>query len=113
DFRAGVSIDQIAANHLGQETQLPSLELGLEVTDLAGACDVGFSCAYVNTLCWSSPTRPLPMENNPRAVFERLFGDSDSTDGSARRARMLRDRSILDSLTEKVSDLRRDLGPGD
>jgi hypothetical protein len=113
DFRAGVSIDQIAASHLGQETQLASLELGLESTDLAGACDVGFSCAYVNTLCWRSPTTPLPMENNPRAVFERLFGDSSSTDPAARRVRLQRDRSILDSVTDKVADLERIVGPGD
>ena len=113
DFRAGISIDQIAASHLGQETQLASLELGLESTELAGACDVGFSCAYVNTLCWRSPTTPLPMENNPRAVFERLFGDSATTDPSARLARMQKDRSILDSVTDKVADLQRELGPGD
>ena len=71
DFEAGVSMDQIAAAELGQHTQLASLELTLESTDLAGACDVGFSCAYVNTLCWRGPTTPLPMENNPRAAFER------------------------------------------
>ena len=98
---------------LGNETELASLELGLESTDLAGACDVGFSCAYVNTLCWRSPTTPLPMENNPRAVFERLFGDSTSTDSSARRARIQSDRSLLDSVTEKISDLQRGLGSPD
>jgi hypothetical protein len=113
DFRAGISIDQIAAGRLGDETELASLELGLESTDLAGACDVGFSCAYVNTLCWRSPTSPLPMENNPRAVFERLFGDSASTDPRVRLDRMRKDRSILDSVTEKIADLRRVVGPGD
>ena len=113
DFETGVSIDQIAARHLGQHTQLASLELGLEVTGLAGACDVGYSCAYVNTLCWRSPTSPLPMENNPRAVFERLFGDSDTTDPAARLARVVRDRSILDSVTETVGDLQRALGARD
>lgn len=113
DFRAGISIDQIAAAHLGQETELASLELGLESTDLAGACDVGFSCAYVNTLCWRGPTTPLPMENNPRAVFERLFGDASGLDPAARRTRMRRDRSLLDSVTEKVADLKRTVGPGD
>jgi hypothetical protein len=113
DFRAGISIDQIAAARLGNETELASLELGLESTDLAGACDVGFSCAYVNTLSWRSPTTPLPMENNPRTVFERLFGDSASTDSSARRARMQSDRSLLDSVTEKISDLQRGLGSPD
>ena len=113
DFRAGISIDQIAAAHLGQETQLASLELGLESTELSGACDAGFSCAYVNTLCWRSPTSPLPMESNPRAVFERLFGDSTSTEPRARLARMRRDRSILDSVTEKVADLKKTVGPAD
>ena len=113
DFRAGISIDQIAAARLGNETELASLELGLESTDLAGACDVGFSCAYVNTLSWRSPTTPLPMENNPRTVFERLFGDSASTDSSARRARIQSDRSLLDSVTEKIADLQRGLGSPD
>jgi hypothetical protein len=113
DFKAGVSIDQIAASRLADETELASLELGLESTDLAGACDVGFSCAYVNTLCWRSPTTPLPMENNPRAAFERLFGDSASTDPSARLARIESDRSLLDSVTEKVADLQRGLGAPD
>ena len=113
DFRAGISIDQIAAARLGNETELASLELGLESTDLAGACDVGFSCAYVNTLSWRSPTTPLPMENNPRTVFERLFGDSASTDSSARRARIQSDRSLLDSVTEKIADLERALGSPD
>ena len=113
DFRAGISIDQIAAMHLGEETQLRSLELGLESTDLAGACDVGFSCAYVNTLCWRGPTTPLPMENNPRAVFERLFGDTSDVDTAHRVARMRRDRSLLDSVTQKVADLKRTIGPAD
>ena len=113
DFEAGVSIDQIAARHLGQQTQLASLELGLETTGIAGACDVGYSCAYVNTLCWRAATTPLPMENNPRAVFERLFGDSDSTEPAARQARMAQRRSILDSVTESVADLQRSLGRGD
>jgi hypothetical protein len=113
DFEAGVSIDQIAARHLGQQTQLTSLELGLETAGIAGACDVGYSCAYVNTLCWRTATSPLPMENNPRAVFERLFGDSDSTEPAARQARMAQRRSILDSVTESVSDLQRSLGRGD
>jgi uncharacterized protein DUF1552 len=113
DFRAGISIDQIAAASIGRETQLASLELGLESTELAGACDVGFSCAYVNTLCWRGPTTPLPMESNPRAVFERLFGDSTTTDPKARLARARKDRSLLDSVGDKIAGLRRDLGPGD
>ena len=113
DFEAGVSMDQIAAAELGQHTQLASLELTLESTDLAGACDVGFSCAYVNTLCWRGPTTPLPMENNPRAAFERLFGDRDSTDPATRLARIKSDRSVLDSVNEKVRDLGRELGTSD
>jgi hypothetical protein len=113
DFAAGVSVDQIAAAHLGRETQLASLELGLETSGLAGACDVGYSCAYVNTICWRSATTPLPMENNPRAVFERLFGDSDSTDAAARLARMEKDRSVLDSVTQTVTDLQKSLGQRD
>src|SRR5436190_647170 len=113
DFEAGVSVDQIAAAHLGQQTQLASLELGLETTGIAGACDVGYSCAYVNTLCWRSATTPLPMESNPRAVFERLFGDSDSTDRASRLARIQQDRSVLDSLRESVSDLEKTIGRRD
>src|SRR5262245_1707890 len=113
DFAAGISVDQIAAAHLGRETQLASLELGLETSGLAGACDVGYSCAYVNTICWRSATSPLPMENNPRAVFERLFGDSDSTDAAARIARIEKDRSVLDSVTQTVADLQKSLGQRD
>jgi hypothetical protein len=113
DFRAGVSVDQIAAGELGKETQLRSLEIGLEATDLAGACDVGYSCAYVNTLCWRTPTTPLPMENNPRAVFERLFGDADTTDPAAQAARLRKNRSILDSVVDKVADRQAVLGARD
>ncbi|MEE2776739.1 MAG: DUF1552 domain-containing protein [Acidobacteriota bacterium] len=113
DVRAATSLDQIAAAHLRDETQLASLQLALEATDLAGACDVGFSCSYVNTLSWSSPTTPLPTQNNPRAVFERLFGDSDTTDSAARLERIQEDRSILDSVGDKVSALERRLGSGD
>ena len=108
-----MSIDQLAGDELGRETQLRTLEVGLETTELAGACDVGYSCAYVNTLCWRTPTTPLPMESDPRAVFERLFGDSESTDPAARAARRRRDRSLLDSVRESVADQRRDLGARD
>ena len=113
DFRAGVSVDQLAADVLGQETQLRSLEIGLEATDIAGACDVGYSCAYVNTLCWRTPTTPLPMMNSPRAVFERLFGDSDTTDPAARAARLRKNRSILDSVSGTVVDRQAVLGARD
>ena len=77
---AGISMDQILAQEMGKHTQLASLELAIESGETAGACDVGFACAYTNTISWRSANTPLPTENNPRAVFERLFGDSGSTD---------------------------------
>ena len=80
EIHAGVSMDQMFAKQAGEHTQLASLELSLEGRDFAGSCDVGYSCAYSNTISWSSPTTPLPMEHNPRVVFERLFGDTGSTD---------------------------------
>lgn len=113
EIEAGISMDQIAARVLGKETQLASLELGLDARDFAGSCDAGFSCAYTNTISWRGATTPLPVENDPRAVFERLFGDSDSTDPALRLARLAEDRSVLDSVTEKVADLKRTLGPRD
>jgi hypothetical protein len=112
DLSAGISMDQLAARELGRETQLSSLELALESPE-AGTCDVGFSCAYTNTISWRAETTPLPMEHNPRAVFERLFGDSGSTDPAARLARIRSNRSVLDSVTEKVMRLQRSLGAGD
>jgi hypothetical protein len=113
DIRAGVSMDQIAARTLGGETQLASLELALESVELLGACDAGYSCAYANTIAWRTPTTPMPMENDPRAVFERLFGGSDSTDPAARLARIEKDRSILDSVAERGAGLRLELGARD
>jgi hypothetical protein len=113
DIHAGISLDQLAAKALGQQTQLASLELSLDSTEFAGSCDGGYSCAYVNTLSWRGATTPLPMENHPRAVFERLFGDGDSTDSAARQARLQKDRSILDSVTEEVANLQRGLGARD
>ncbi len=113
DIQAGISMDQYAAKELGQYTELASLELALEGRDFAGSCDIGLSCAYTNTISWRSPTTPLPMENNPRVVFERLFGDSGTTDSAARLARIKTDRSILDSVAEKTADLGRRLGARD
>ena len=113
DIQGGVSMDQIAARALASETQLASLELALESVEFLGACDSGYSCAYANTIAWRSATTPLPMENDPRAVFERLFGGADSTDPAARRARNAKDRSILDSVAERVRELRSGLGSRD
>jgi hypothetical protein len=113
DIRAGVSMDQLAAAVLGRETPLPSLELCLDSNDLLGACESGWSCAYANTLSWRTPTTPLPMENDPRLVFERLFGDVDNTTPAARLARANRSKSILDSLLPEVTRLQNRLGAGD
>jgi hypothetical protein len=110
---AGISVDQFVARDFGRATQLASLELGLDTRDFAGSCDIGYSCAYTNTISWKSPTTPLPIENDPRAVFERLFGDSGTTDQATRVSRARRDRSILDSITEKAAALSRELGHGD
>ena len=113
DFEAGRSFDQIAAARLGQQVELASLEVGIGLPEFGGACDAGFSCAYISTLCWSGPTTPLPMESNPRALFERLFGDGTSTDPAARRERLGKDRSILDAVTEKIALLQKGLGATD
>ena len=113
DVQAGISMDQIAAKELGRQTQLASLELALESAETTGTCQPGYSCVYSSTIAWRSPTTPLPMEHNPRTVFERLFGDSETTDAKARLARARKDRSLLDSVTSKVTDLQRGLGPGD
>jgi hypothetical protein len=107
-----ISVDQVAARVMAKETQLASLELGIESNSILGACDGG-SCAYTNTIAWSSPTTPLPIENDPRAVFERLFGASASTDRAARLARIQRDRSILDFVSSQMSGLNMVLGPKD
>jgi hypothetical protein len=107
-----VTMDQIAARQLAKETQLASLELALESTVMLGACD-GASCALTNTISWSTPTTPNPCENDPRAVFERLFGASGSTDPAARLSRIRRDRSVLDFVTDEVARFDRRLGPRD
>jgi len=108
-----VSMDQLLARHFAGETQLGSLELSMDAPANAGACTGNLSCVYTHTLSWRSPTQPLPMEWNPRAVFERLFGDSGSTDRAAREARLRQHKSILDSVTEKLASLRKELGPQD
>ena len=113
DVHAAVSMDQIAARELSKETQIASLELGIESNAMVGNCDGGASCAYTNTIAWRTPTTPLPIENDPRAVFERLFGTSGSTDPRARRERLRRDRGILDAVGAELKALGSVIGPGD
>ena len=105
----GVSVDQVAAKHMGQDTPLPSLELSIEEAVLA--CEASFSCAYRNSISWKSPTDPLPMQNNPRLVFEKLFGDGG--DSAERRARRQQSRSLLDSVMGQVATLQNDLPAAD
>ena len=112
DFRVGVSIDQVIAKQIGQDTTFPSLEVATEdFTGLLGACDPGYSCAYMNTLNWQTPTTPLPMEINPRVVFERMFGGGGTMD--ERLARMRTDRSLLDFVAGDLKYLERGLGSSD
>jgi hypothetical protein len=113
DIQGGTSVDQIAAREIGKQTTLRSLELGLEDNRLVGGCDSGYSCAYSNTISWASPTTPIPPENNPRAVFERLFGDGDTTDPAARALQAKQDRSILDFVREDAARLGMRLGAND
>ena len=103
----------VPARHVGAKTQLASLELGCDPNYFLGACDAGYSCAYGNTLSWRNETTPLPVETNPRAVFERMFGDAENTSVAARRLRIQEDHSILDSLLEDVAALEGSLGSGD
>jgi hypothetical protein len=112
DAYAGVTADQIAAQQIGQDTVLPSMELAIEdASGLIGACDRDYGCIYMNTLSWRTHTTPLPMEINPRKVFERMFGQGGSA--ADRAARTQEDRSILDAITHQASDLQRSLGAED
>ncbi len=113
DVVADTSIDQLLASQFAASTPLASLELSIDKEANAGQCTSGLSCAYTQTISWRTPTTPLPMENNPRAVFERLFGDSGSTDPAVRRARMAEKRSILDSVMDKLADVERRVGADD
>src|SRR3954471_12808210 len=110
---AGISMDQILAQETGRHTQLASLELAIESGETAGACDTGFACPYTNTISWKGQNTPLPTQNNPRVVFERLFGDSTSTDAKARLALWLQQRSVLDSVGEEVAHLQGALPQSD
>jgi hypothetical protein len=112
DVHAGTTIDQVIAKKIGQDTVFPSLELATEdFTGYIGGCDPAYACAYLNTLAWKTPTEPLPMEINPRVVFERLFGRPGTA--QQRVAQMRTDASVLDSLQGEVSDLETGLGPKD
>src|SRR5438874_7778951 len=113
DLHAGISADQIAARHFGKETQVASLEIGLESPEVVGACESAYGCAYYNTISWRNETSPLPMENRPRAVFERLFGDVGTTDPEVRLALRQEERSILDALLDDVRAMRANLGGTD
>ena len=113
DIRCSVSMDQLVARQYSQSTQLGSLELSMEDRGNSGQCSNSFACIYTNTISWRDATTPLPMQNNPRIVFERMFGDSDSTDPLAREQRIQSGRSILDSVLGTVNDLRREVGASD
>lgn len=110
DYYLGTTVDQIAAREIGQESRLPSLELGTELLDVVGQCDDGFACVYQNSLSWSSPTTPLPYEAHPRKVFDRMYGvGSPEQQGKALRKRA----SLLDRVKADISRLQNELGPGD
>ncbi len=111
DYENGTTVDQIAAQSIGKDTRLPSLELAMDLLTTVGNCDNGYACVYQNNLSWSSPTTPLPSEAHPRAVFERLFGEGGSAAEQA--LEMRRNASLLDWVTDDISKLRKDLGPAD
>jgi hypothetical protein len=110
---AGVSMDQILAQETGKRTQLASLELAIESGETAGACDTGYACPYTNTISWKSQNTPLPTQNNPRVIFERLFGDSGSTDPKVRLARLRQQQSVLDSVSQEITGLQGTLPESD
>jgi hypothetical protein len=107
--RLGMTVDQVAAEHMGQDTPLPSIELAIE--DVSLSCGAGYGCAYFNTISWRKQTVPLPMENSPQVVFEKLFGDGGTTE--ERLARKREDRSILDSIRQQVTGLQKGLPAAD
>ena len=111
DYYLGTTADQIAARHIGQSTQLPSLEMAMDLLKLVGQCDNGYACVYQNNLSWSSPTTPLPAEAHPRIVFESLFGEGGTA--KERRAALRERASLLDSLSEEITRLQHELGPAD
>jgi hypothetical protein len=113
NLKLGVSADQVIANAIGGQTQLPSLELGLEETRQAGNCDNGYSCAYAYNIAWKTPTQPLPPVSDPRSLFERLFGADVFSSPEERARRLAMRRSILDSVLDSTKEVQRGLGPVD
>jgi len=111
DYYNGTTADQIAAKAIGQETQLPSLELAMDLMQVVGQCDNGYACVYQNNLSWSSPTTPLPAEAHPRLVFEQIFGDGGSR--TDRQAALRRRASLLDFVKDDMERLAKQLGPRD
>jgi len=111
DYYLGTTVDQIAAQQIGQQTLLPSLELSMDLLQTIGQCDNGYACVYQNNLSWSSPTTPLPAEAHPRVVFERLFGEGGSA--ADRRTALQKRASLLDWVREDITRLQKDLGPED
>lgn len=111
DYHLGTTVDQIAAQQIGRDTQLPSLELSMDLLSVVGQCDNGYACVYQNNLSWSSPTTPLPAEAHPRVVFENLFGEGG--DAAGRRAALRKRASLLDSVSDEFVRLQKTLGPGD
>lgn len=111
DYFLGTTVDQVAAKRIGQETQLPSLELAMDLLQVVGQCDNGYACVYQNNLSWSSPTTPLPAEAHPRIVFESLFGEGGTSE--ERRAALRRKASLLDAFAVDLGRLERTLGPAD
>jgi hypothetical protein len=111
DYYLGTTADQVAAKQIGQQTQLPSLELAMDLLQTVGQCDNGYACVYQNNLSWSSPTTPLPAEAHPRLVFETLFGEGGTPE--ERRAALRKRASLLDSIADDMNRLKRDLGTSD
>src|SRR5215216_5453177 len=111
DYQLGTTVDQIAAQHIGGDTPLPSLELCMDLLTTVGDCDNGFACAYQNNLSWSSPTTPLPAEAHPRVAFERLFGEGGSA--TDRLVDLRKNASLLDWVSSDIARLQKKLGPGD
>jgi hypothetical protein len=111
DYYLGTTVDQIAAQQMGKDSRLPSLELAMDLLTTVGNCDNGFACVYQNNLSWSSPTSPLPAEAHPRVVFERLFGDGGSS--ADRMAELRRNASLLDWMNDDIAKLQKRLGPAD